>query len=98
MDKSSSNDAFPPGGYQYHNQQGQQAGSGSGVNKFIAIPLEKVRLLKPWGDFFNPQAFSQPVGSLVQGRLGNNLRFFEANYYAVVLAIFIFSLYLFSSS
>lgn len=92
MDKSSSNDTFPPGGFQY-NQAGSGEAANTGVNKFIAIPLEKVRQLKPWGDFFNPQVFCRP-SSQVQSRIASNLRFFEANYYAVLIGIFIFSLYI----
>ena len=93
MDKSSSNDTFPPpGGFQYQQNSNSGQAATTTVNKFIAIPLDKVRLLKPWGDFFNPQALSQPSAQ-VQSRLGSNLRFFEANYYSVLIAVFVFFLY-----
>lgn len=81
-----------PTGRNFHSEGANYQNDAAGVNKFIAVPLEKFRKIQPWAEFFNPKWLSQPTASQIQTRLVSNLRFFEANYYAVILAVFVFFL------
>jgi hypothetical protein len=66
---------------------------GEQVNRYISIPAEKMRNLKPWGDFFNYRLLGQPSsGRALQERFGANVRHWESNYVAVGLAILALSL------
>lgn len=61
---------------------------GDQVNKFIAVPAEKLRNMRPWGDFLDYRRAGQPQsGRDLQQRFAQNVRHFESNYVAVGLGV-----------
>ena len=85
-----------PGTYGSGTEGSNPAGSTNNqVNRFISIPLDKYRALRPWGEFLSRSNFSRPphAPSSLSRRFTGNLSYFESNYYGLTLGIFLISLF-----
>jgi hypothetical protein len=55
---------------------------------------EQVQLIKPWGEFSDVSRFSKPAGSTaLQLRLQQNIKYYQSNYFIVLLVILAFLLW-----
>jgi PRA1 family protein 1 len=87
-----------PGSYNSSTEQAagmNSTGANSQINRFISIPLDKYRALRPWGEFFSRSNFSRPPHAppTLSRRFTGNLTYFESNYYGLIAGIFLVSLF-----